>query len=121
MASAVGQPPRGPVDGAALLGWFAFTAILALPFVAALVVMLTARRGGLVWSTTLVYSLVAGLLGLSVDASVLTSQSSTAALGLVSAVVIQAVLLAPIAATIAFIVNIVRHRGRDQNGRDRRG
>ncbi|MGO2862844.1 MAG: hypothetical protein ACTIC1_16920 [Brevibacterium sp.] len=121
VASALGQPLRTPVDVAALLGWLGFTAVLVLPFVASLIVMLTARRGGLVWFTTLIYSLVAGVLGLGVDLSVLASESSTAALGLVSTVVVQAVLLAPIAATIAFIVNIVRQRGREQNGRDQRG
>lgn len=121
VASALGQPLRTPVDVAALLGWLGFTAVLVLPFVASLIVMLTARRGGLVWFTTLIYSLVAGVLGLGVDLSVLASESSTAALGLVSTVVVQGVLLGPIAATIAFIVNIVRQRGREQSGRDQRG
>ena len=120
VASALGQPLRAPLDVAALLGWLAFTAVLVLPFVASLIVMLTARRGGLAWFTTLIYSLVAGVLGLGVDLSVLASESSTAALGLVSTVVVQGVLLAPIAATIAFIVNIVRQRGREQSGRDQR-
>lgn len=111
VASALGQPLRGAFVLGDLALWSAATAALSLPFISALIVMATARRGGLVWSTSLVYTLVAGLLGLGVDISVLGSEASTAPLGLISALIVQVLLLAPLSAAVAFVVHIVRQRG----------
>lgn len=110
VASTLGQPLRGPFDVAEFGLWAVATAVLCLPFVSALIVMSTARRGGLVWSTTLIYTVIAGLLGLGVDISVLSTESSTAPLGLVSALIVQILLLAPLSAAVAFVVHIVAER-----------
>src|SRR5699024_8817326 len=67
VSSSLGQPLRGGVEAAELIVWAAFTLMLLTPFIAAALVMLTARRGGLVWTTTLVYAVLTGLLGVGVD------------------------------------------------------
>jgi hypothetical protein len=108
VASFLGQPLRGGFALGDFALWTVGTLFLLTPFIAALVVMLTARRGGLVSTTALVYASVCGLLGAGVDAAVISSESSTAAVGLVSALIVQVVLVAPVCAAVAFLVNIVR-------------
>ena len=66
VSSALGQPLRGRVDLGELGLWALGTALLLTPFLAALTVMLNARRSGLVWTTALVYSGLSGMLGLGV-------------------------------------------------------
>lgn len=118
VASTLGQPLRGPFDVAELGLWAVATAVLCLPFVSALIVMFTARRGGLVWSTSLTYTVIAGLLGLGVDISVLSSGSSTASTGLASALIVQVLLLAPLSAAVAFVVhNVTQRHSATRSGR----
>lgn len=107
-ASTLGQPLRGGFDLAAFALWTGGTLLLLSPFAAALIVMLNSRRGGLVWTTTLVYTIIAGVLGLSVAAAVFGADLSTAAFSLVSALIVEVVLLAPVCAAVAFLVRIVR-------------
>src|SRR5699024_3178611 len=91
VASALGQPLRGSVDLGELGLWTLGTALLLTPYLAALTVMLNARRGGLVWTTALVYSTLSGVIGLCVGISLLGSESSTVSLDLVSTVVVQVI------------------------------
>lgn len=108
VSSALGQPLRGRVDLGELGLWALGTALLLTPFLAALTVMLNARRGGLVWTTALVYSGLSGMLGLGVGITVLRSEAATASLDLISALVVQVIVLAPVCAAVAFLVSIVR-------------
>lgn len=112
VASSLGQPLRGGVDLGELTLWTAFTLMLLTPFIAAALVMLTARRGGSVWTTALVYTLLAGLLGVGVDITVLGTDFSSASLSLVSALIVQVLLLAPVCAAVAFLIGIVRDSAR---------
>ncbi|WP_166971968.1 hypothetical protein [Brevibacterium atlanticum] len=112
VSSALGRPLRGGFDLSALVLWVLGTLVLVIPFISALVVMLTARRGGLVSSTALVYSVLCGVVGLGVDAAVLGSDVSAASVSLVSALIIQVVLLAPVCAAVAFLISIARDSAR---------
>jgi hypothetical protein len=112
VSSSLGQPLRGGVEAAELIVWAAFTLMLLTPFIAAALVMLTARRGGLVWTTTLVYAVLTGLLGVGVDVTVLGTDFPSASLSLVSALIVQVVLLAPVCAAVAFLVHIVSESAR---------
>lgn len=107
VSSAIGQPLRGSVDLGELGLWTLGTLLLLTPFAAALAVMLNARRGGLVWTTALIYSLLAGTLGLCVDLGVLGTDPQSASLSFVSALVVQVIVLAPVCAAVAFLVRIV--------------
>lgn len=108
VSSALGQPMRGSVDLGELGLWAAGTLLLLLPYAAAFVVMVSSRRGGLIWTTALVYTGLSGLLGLGVQMNVLLGDSSTATFSLMSAFVVQAIVLAPVCAAVAFLVRIVR-------------
>ncbi|WP_210602274.1 hypothetical protein [Brevibacterium oceani] len=112
VSSTLGQPLRGGLDLGALILWALGTLLLLIPFIAALVVMLTARRGGLVSSTALVYSVLCGVVGIGVDTAVLGSDVSTASVSLVSALIVQVLLLAPVCAAVAFVISIARDSAR---------
>lgn len=112
VSSSLGQPLRGGWDTGELVLWALGTLLLLTPFIAAFVVMLTARRGGLVWTTALIYAVVTGLLGVGADVTVLGTDASSASLTLVSALIVQVVLLAPVCAAVAFLVHIVRESAR---------
>jgi hypothetical protein len=112
VSSALGQPLRGSVDLRELGLWAAGTVVLLVPYAAALVVMCHARRGGLIWTTALVYTGLSGLLGLGVEMSVFGGDSSTATFSLISVFVVQVVVLAPMCAAVAFLVGIMRNSTR---------
>ncbi|MGC2974973.1 hypothetical protein ACPUD8_04625 [Brevibacterium sp. FAM 25378] len=107
VSSAIGQPLRGSVDLGELGLWTLGTLLLLTPFAAALAVMLNARRGGLVWTTALSYSVLAGVLGLCVDLGVLGTDPQSAPLSFLSALIVQVIVLAPVCAAVAFLVRIV--------------
>ncbi|SDS66426.1 hypothetical protein SAMN04489752_2213 [Brevibacterium siliguriense] len=107
VSSAIGQPLRGSVDLGELGLWTLGTLLRLTPFAAAVAVMLNARRGGLVWTTALVYSIIAGIIGLCVDVDLLRTDSQSASLSFVSALIVQVVVLAPLCAAVAFLVRIV--------------
>ena len=107
VSSAIGQPLRGGVDLGELGLWTLGTLVLLAPFAVALAVMLNARRGGLAWTTALVYSVIAGTIGLFVDVSVLGTDAQSASLSFISVLIVQAVVLAPVCAAVAFLVRIV--------------
>lgn len=107
VSSAIAQPLRGTVDIGELGLWTLGTLLLLTPFAAALAVMLNARRGGLVWTTALVYSVIAGIIGLCVDANLLRTDPQSAALSFISVLIVQVVVLAPVCAAVAFLVRIV--------------
>ena len=107
VSSAIAQPLRGGVDIGQLGLWTLGTLFLLTPFAAALAVMLTARRGGLVWTTALVFSVIAGIIGLCVDANLLRADPQSASLSFVSVLVVQIVVLAPVCAAVAFLIRIV--------------
>lgn len=106
----LGQPLSGERDASALGSWFLFEVILASPFIVGLIMMLITRTGGPAWWAALAYSAAAGILGVIMDIVVLTSESSTAALGLLSAIVLQLVVLAPVTVVVALIIWAVRER-----------
>ncbi|UVI34451.1 hypothetical protein [Brevibacterium spongiae] len=108
VASALGQPLRGGVDLGELGLWALGTALLLTPFLAALIVMLNARRGGLIWTTALVYSGLSGMIGLCVGIKLVGSEVSAVSLELISVLVVQVIVLAPVCAAVAFLVRIVR-------------
>lgn len=112
VSSALGQPLRGDIEIGGLVVWALGTLLLLTPFIAALVVMLTARRGGLVSTTALVYSVLCGIVGIGVDAAVLNTDAASATVSLVSALIVQVVLLAPVCAAVAFLVDIARRAAR---------
>lgn len=107
VSSAIGQPLRGSVDLGELGLWTLGTLLLLVPFAAGLTVMLNARRGGLVWTTALVYSVIAGIIGLCVDVNLLGTDPRSASLSFVSVLIVQVVVLAPVCAAVAFLVRIV--------------
>ncbi|SMX70591.1 hypothetical protein BI49514_00675 [Brevibacterium iodinum ATCC 49514] len=107
VSSAIAQPLHGTVDIGELGLWTLGTLLLLTPFAAALAVMLNARRGGLVWTTALVYSVIAGIIGLCVDANLLRTDPQSAALSFISVLIVQVVVLAPVCAAVAFLVRIV--------------
>ena len=107
VSSAIAQPLRGGVDIGQLGLWTLGTLFLLTPFAAALAVMLNARRGGLVWTTALVFSVIAGIIGLCVDANLLRADPQSASLSFVSVLVVQIVVLAPVCAAVAFLIRIV--------------
>lgn len=107
VSSAIAQPLRGNVDIEELGLWTLGTLLLLTPFAATLAVMLNARRGGLVWTTALVYSVIAGIIGLCVDANLLRTDPQSASLSFISVLIVQVVVLAPVCAAVAFLVRIV--------------
>ncbi|MFE1083622.1 MULTISPECIES: hypothetical protein [Brevibacterium] len=107
VSSAIAQPLRGTVDIGELGLWTLGTLLLLIPFAAALAVMLNARRGGLVWTTALVYSVITGFIGLCVDANLLRTDPQSASLSFISVLIVQVVVLAPVCAAVAFLVRIV--------------
>ncbi|MGO0602813.1 hypothetical protein [Brevibacterium linens] len=107
VSSAIAQPLRGRVDIGELGLWTLGTLLLLTPFAAALAVMLNARRGGLVWTTALVYTVIAGIIGLCVDVNLLRTDSQSASLSFISVLIVQVVVLAPVCAAVAFLVRIV--------------
>lgn len=107
VSSAIAQPLRGSVDIGELGLWTLGTLLLLTPFAAALTVMLNARRGGLVWATALVYSVIAGIIGLCVDVNLLGTDPQSASLSFISVLIVQVVVLAPVCAAVAFLVCIV--------------
>lgn len=107
VSSAIAQPLRGSVDIGELGLWTLGTLLLLTPFAAALTVMLNARRGGLVWTTALVYSVIAGIIGLCVDVNLLGTDPQSASLSFISVLIVQVVVLAPVCAAVAFLVRIV--------------
>lgn len=107
VSSAIDQSLRGGVEPAELGLWLLGTLLLLTPLAAASVVMLGARRGGLVWTTGLVYSAIAGVIGLCVDANVLGTDLSSASGSLISALIVQVGVLAPVCAAAAFVIRIV--------------
>lgn len=107
VSSAIAQPLRGSVDIGELGLWTLGTLLLLTPFAAALTVMLNARRGGLVWATALVYSVIAGIIGLCVDVNLLGTDPQSASLSFTSVLIVQVVVLAPVCAAVAFLVRIV--------------
>lgn len=107
VSSAIAQPLRGGVDIGQLGLWTLCTLLLLTPFAAALAVMLNARRGGLVWTTALVYTVIAGIIGLCVDVNLLRADPQSASLSFVSVLVVQIVVLAPVCAAVAFLIRIV--------------
>lgn len=112
----LGRPLSGETDASALGSWFVFEVILASPFIFGLIVLLMSRTRGLVWWAALAYSAAAGILGVIMDIAVLSDDSSTAALGLLSAIFVQLVLLAPLTAVVALIIWTVRHRSAPRIG-----
>lgn len=69
-----------------------------LPYAIAAVLLVTARNIGWLWWTALVYAVAIGITGIAMDLSIITSDSSTAAIGFVALPFFQ--LLALIAALI---------------------
>lgn len=106
----LGRPLSGETDASAVGSWFVFEVILASPFILGLIVLLMSRTRGSVWWAALAYSAVAGIFGVIMDIAVLSDESSTAALGLLSAIVVQLVVLAPLTVVVAIIIWAVEHR-----------
>src|SRR5699024_235126 len=107
VSSSLGQPLRGGADVGELHLWAPFTLLLLTPFIAAVLVMLPARRGGWGRGSALVHAVVTGLLGVGRDATVFRSAFSCAAPSRVSARSGQAALLAPGGAAGAFLARSV--------------
>lgn len=106
----LGQPLSGETDASAVGSWFLFVVILASPFIVGLIMLVFSRTCGPVWWTALAYSAAAGILGVVLDIAVLRSESSTASLGLLSAIVVQLVVLAPVTVVVALIIWALRLR-----------
>lgn len=102
---------RPLADGGGLRGvgsWLLATAVLTIPFLAALLIMVIWRSSLLMLITALAYVVVAGLLGLAMDVAVITSDGSTAAVGLAVMLAIQIFVLVPLAAVGAVIARLAR-------------
>ncbi|WAL39462.1 hypothetical protein BRM1_09245 [Brevibacterium sp. BRM-1] len=89
-----------------------------LPFLATAVLMALVRTGGPAWAGGLAYALLAGALEVWVDVSVLTSDSSTAGIGLIMGPALSVCLVAPAVAIVcALAVGIRRLRRRRARSR----
>lgn len=77
-----------PWQRAASAGDLAVTAAMIgfalLPYAIAAVLLVTARNIGWLWWTALVYAVAIGITGIAMDLSIMTSDSSTAAIGFVA-------------------------------------
>lgn len=104
------QPLRGGGVVAGIGSWLLSGLVLSVPFLAALVVMLIARAPLVVRMTALGYAIAAGLAGLVMDISVLTSEGSTASVGLVVMLALQVFAMLPLAFVVALVVGVIRRR-----------
>lgn len=104
------EPLRGGAVAAGIGSWLLGALVLSVPFLASLVVLLIPRSTLLVRMTALGYAIVAGLAGLFMDIAVLTSEGSTAPVGLAVMLAVQIFAMLPLAIVVAIIVGLIRRR-----------
>ncbi|SDT01841.1 hypothetical protein [Microlunatus soli] len=103
------QPLRGGATAGSVTSWLLSTLVVSVPFLASLAV-LAITRSTLVQITALGYAIVAGLAGLIMDIAVVTSEGSTAPVGLAVMLAVQLFVMAPLAVVVALIVGVTRRR-----------
>lgn len=118
----IAEPLHRAHHGSTIGSWLAGSLALCAPYLMASALILVARRSALARTATLGYLVAAGVLGLLMSIWVLSSEHSTAPIGLVIMLVLQVFVLGPLGLLVAVLVWAVR-RGLqtvevdDQSGR----
>lgn len=106
------EPLRGVPLASGIVTWILLGLLLSVPFLASLVAMIKGSAAPRIRRAALGYALACGLAGLGMNIAVLTSEGSTAPVGLVVMLVLQVVVALP--ATVAVTVLVVLSGGRTQ-------
>lgn len=102
------EPFAGGGSVGAATSWVVWSLVLSVPYILAFAFTFLPRQRRWMWIPAAVYGAVSGILGGFVDISVVTNASSTAAVGIFLALIVQLCVAGPLVILISFLVRRAR-------------